>query len=408
MNPIEIRGRKRWIADTILKRVLCLFLVIPFCESSGLSILLPFSWNYFVLFDGSILLICAFLIRKGFKCYFVLGTFYITILISTIVNSGDVFIAICYAAKVICFMILINLYAQQHELSLLISTFKFVLGIEILVTLFFQVFDQDIFGFTPSHNHINFLTADNDLGYWYIPFTLIVYLSDMQKSRKYQMIDLLFWTVICFTSLVFAWSATCLSVYTLFVVCIFFFHKMRIFRLLTPFRSLLINAGISVLVIFFQLQNSFSWLIENVLHKDLTLSGRTLIWASTIQNILKKPLLGYGTTQGGRVNINRIAGGVYYFSHNIFLEIIIQGGMIALLFYFIMYYFAGKELKHFPKTDMMVYINLALFFVLLMQFTEFALYEPFANLPLILCFFYEGLIYYGSSKGFHLNLKLKL
>lgn len=405
MNSALSIRKGNFMERKILERILCLCLVIPFCEAEGLNAFLPFSWEFFVLVDAIVLLMAAIFLKRIKIYYIYIGIFYFMILASTVINSGDTFAALYYAARMICLVILIDLYAQRQGLRLLLSTFKLVLGIEILLTLFFQVVAQDIFGFTLSHNYINFLTADNDLGYWYLPFTLIVYLSDAQKSRKYQIIDLLFWIGICLTSLVFAWSATCMSIYVLFALCIIF-YKIKIFQFLTPFRSVLINIGISILVIFFHIQDLFGWLIVDILHKNMTLSSRTLIWASAIQNILKKPIFGYGTMQGGRMSINRLSGRIHFFSHNIFLEIVIQGGLVALFFYIIIYFFAGKTLKHFHKSDVTILINLSLFFILLMQFTEFALYEPFANLPLILCFFYKELLREGFAREYMDNTSI--
>ena len=271
----------------------------------------------------------------------------------------------------------------------------------IIITLLFQLFNKYAFGLTTSHNTINFLAPDNHLGYYYIPFMLTVYLSDIGKAERYRMIDFCLWGAICVVSLIQAWAATCLSVFVLFLI-LFLLRRMKIYHLLTPLTALLANVGISILIIGLQIQKKFEWLIVNILQKDLTLSGRTYIWASAIENILKKPILGYGTTRGGRLSIQSYSIGLNtytFFSHNVFLEVLVQGGIVATVFFILIYIGAYKSMSRTQgQTELKTVLNICVFSLLLMQFSEFAIYIPVANLPLILCLFYKKLLREGFGE----------
>lgn len=171
--------------------------------------------------------------------------------------------------------------------------------------------------------------------------------------------------------------------------------QFRVFKNLRPLKSFILNFAISFSFIILKLQYLFSWLIVGILHKDLTFTRRTAIWETAIENISKKPFLGYGTVRSGRlaINLQEYLGFYYYsFSHNIFLEILIQGGFLALVLYVMFYILADKSIK---KTNLdsnnVSILYVTVFIMLFLQFSEVAIYIPVASLPLFLCFYTKEL-----------------
>lgn len=93
--------------------------------------------------------------------------------------------------------------------------------------------------------------------------------------------------------------------------------------------------------------------IAALLGKDLTymrgatFTGRTYIWDAVIEAISQSPLLGYGYQQ-------LVASGIYQFysqtdfdsAHNLFLQIVYQGGLFALAAFFISYYSTCRKIDH--------------------------------------------------------------
>lgn len=376
------------IINSVLFTLLGALLFIPFLDMSGPAVVLGDTWDYFTLVACMIILIAlVFIIHKIRMTFFVIGIFYIIILISTKLNNRDIFPALYYSAKNIAFIALIEYCARKRKLLKLISLMKRTMGIIILITLYFQIINPGFWGYTISHKCQNFLASDNFLGYYYIPFIVIVYLDSRNKGKRIQHYNLLFWVLICLISLVKAWGVTCLMIFIVFAVTLVL-DKNHFFSMITPLRSFIINAGISWLVIIFRIQNLFEWLIVGILHKSMSLSNRTYVWRAAIANFLQKPILGYGTAKGGRLSINyAVEVNRTYFSHNMFLEVLIQGGIIALVSLIFVYAYANWRMKKCNEKEIRAIIFLAIFSLLLMQFSEFALYIPFANLPLILCFF---------------------
>ena len=51
-------------------------------------------------------------------------------------------------------------------------------------------------------------------------------------------------------------------------------------------------------IVLLRLQNIFSFIIQNILGKDLTFTGRTRIWDNAIEFIKARFIIGYGKETG--------------------------------------------------------------------------------------------------------------
>ena len=85
------------------------------------------------------------------------------------------------------------------------------------------------------------------------------------------------------------------------------------------------------MIVLTQSSNLFVAFISGMLGRSATFTGRSSLWRIALDKIAKRPLIGYGYTAG---NI-KIWGGMYS-SHNMFLEIILQGGLISMLLFLLM------------------------------------------------------------------------
>lgn len=111
------------------------------------------------------------------------------------------------------------------------------------------------------------------------------------------------------------------------LVFLLFFYQRRWQTLFNGATAMLSGVGLFFTVVLYRLQNVFAFLIEGVLHKGLSFTGRTEIWDMAIKNILASPALGYGIAQSGKVY--RLRKHKYYHAHNVFLEILMEGGFCA-------------------------------------------------------------------------------
>lgn len=106
--------------------------------------------------------------------------------------------------------------------------------------------------------------------------------------------------------------------------------------------------------------------IQNVLKKDTTLSWRTNVWDGFWQLIEGNILMGIGTPSGGY----QIEGLFYDHMHNQAFDLMIQGGIPALLLFVLLLLLAGKELTVHTKTLAAQMITAAMAGMLVICITE--------------------------------------
>ena len=112
-----------------------------------------------------------------------------------------------------------------------------------------------------------------------------------------------------------------------YIVLILGFIFSRYWKIIFLKRILLIAYVIIffIFVIFNQLGINFiADFVNNFLQKDITFSGRTLIWMNSINIFLSSPIWGHGATASGNIVGNLSA-------HNILLQILVENGLIGLI-----------------------------------------------------------------------------
>ncbi len=149
------------------------------------------------------------------------------------------------------------------------------------------------------------------------------------------------------TSIVMAHAVTALiicSFYTLFMVLIYLARRLERRTALVlamvgmPFCALVIYLGVPYVAA-----------VLSFLGRDLTLTGRTAIWAGIIQSISKRPILGYGFyafwqgLNGESAKLILANHWVFGYAHNGMLEILLQLGIVGLAAFLITLFQATKD-----------------------------------------------------------------
>jgi len=91
---------------------------------------------------------------------------------------------------------------------------------------------------------------------------------------------------------------------------------------------------LTVGIVFFDIQTKYGQIIFEILNKDSTFTGRTTIWAYTINAIKESPLFGYGFSDGYArlAKMGYIMKGAFN-SHNQFLEFAWEGGFVLMILF---------------------------------------------------------------------------
>lgn len=128
-----------------------------------------------------------------------------------------------------------------------------------------------------------------------------------------------------FAQLLLAYSATSLTTLACATIGIMLLASQRMYRILNMYTYLVFNAVLFLVVVVFGLQNVFGFVIEDILGKNLTFTGRTIIWSEVVNQVLAtNPLLGcgYDTFWNGSSNVGS--------AHNMLLEVFAQGGFVGV------------------------------------------------------------------------------
>lgn len=307
--------------------------------------------------------------------------------LSCYLNNRSIIPGLFYGLKLFAFTQIVEYYLQRKDITFLLVIRKYVSFCMIITTLF-QYINQDFFGHLEvSGNYNNFAFGDNILGYYYIPFIAVCIVLDRMNNVK---ISRYTWVMIitALLSLVRAWSAKSIVGIALIVLYVMFVYGNRLSKLFNPIFVIGTYVLAEIGLVFFNIQEKFSYIIENILHKDATLTGRTGLWFNAINNIRNSPVYGYGVTNGGGIYLNTtFVGSTTHSSHNLILEMLMQTGFVGLALWSMYIILSLLRNKKNINADSDTYYMLVffVFVILIMQLTSGSLYIAFYYLPVILC-----------------------
>ena len=167
---------------------------------------------------------------------------------------------------------------------------------------------------------------NNHFVYYALGLTVssIFYNINKDKISKYRSIAL--WLTIIFSTL-YSWSATAVVSLAVFFFALLVSYKFKIANIISYISTYYI--AFFGLVIF-RLQNLFSFIIVDILHKSLTLSLRTYVWDNYQNTIAKSPIIGYGYNAP---NLYDEIQNQYLYAHNHILQELYNGGIIMYFIY---------------------------------------------------------------------------
>lgn len=186
-----------------------------------------------------------------------------------------------------------------------------------------------------------FLGNENQIIFFAIPAICLALLLIKKNRRRIRALILI---AICIANEVIVWCATGLvGLAAALLVFLCASKKGRVLNYYSVyFTTLFINILVSVFRIFDK--NGFvSRIIINVLHKSLTLSGRTYIWDAAYPMIKKHLWTGLG--RGSHIAMTK---GTYH-AHNQYFELLLEGGIPLLLLFFAMLFATGKSVSYTRK-----------------------------------------------------------
>lgn len=220
-------------------------------------------------------------------------------------------------------------------------------------------------------------------------FILSLFFKDKRVRRNNINTDLLISIFSVFLIFLAQSSTVILALFFLLASSVLFkfdnlFNKIGIKKLL----SILILLFFAIFIVFLSFfSGELLSFIPAIFGKDLTFTGRTFIWEYVINEIMKKPIIGYGYMTYWIMGSSRLDYILVNQSHNSYLEILLWGGILGF-FLFIAFVFSYFKRAYILNNN--TYL-LSLAAILIIGFSEGILFQARTITTYILMFLYISL-----------------
>lgn len=291
--------------------------------------------------------------------------YYIALLIPTIINNSNILGVI---REMICnlttILILNSLSKEQFKEKLN----KLVLVLEILTFLnliIILISPEGLYNIGYARKYFLFDHVNIAIRYL-LPGCCLEMIRSYLESNKIDKRCAFYLSSVILT-LILTTPVTGIIGFIAFILAFLLTKKVNLIRkIIQPFNSVLGAGTVSFLIIVVKIQIYFSSFIENVLHKDITFTGRTEIWQRTIDLISNNFLIGYGRLSiEDRINILNASS-----PHNQFLVIMFEGGILLLILTFIGMFYITKKLKKCRNKEISAILLSTIFSYSIMWITE--------------------------------------
>lgn len=352
----------------------CALLFIPFVE--------PLYFTQFVLIDtiffywklGAMALIIFLWLLRG-KVDKVMGCLAVFLLLDclvTTVNQGNTAQMYTNAITLLAMAILFKTAAEKGSYQF-VRVAAAVFEILILVNLVtIIVYPEGLYNFEKANAHY-FLGSRNVMMRTIFPGVCFSMLRSKLETDKLG-IRAVFITIAAGLSLVLVWSATALFAYMLFCLFLFLFWKKGTPGWFTVKGCYIFAIVIFVAIVILRLQELFSFIIEGLMQKDTTFTGRTILWDSAMRYIARSPIWGYGLEYLETIGPKLYKFTSYDSSHNLILDVLYQNGVVGFALLSALFVAAARKVDRGLSAKYRTLFTLCVFCYMTM-----INFEPFIN-----------------------------
>lgn len=312
---------------------------------------------------------------KLYKSYFCIFTLGIWGIVTTFFNQGDIGRAVIDFGSIYAIYIFITSASRLNSKKLieaLSGVLFFLVILQLLSELIYPLgLPADLYT-NNSNNPLYFVTLDNGTA-----SLTILAIAAMYLKRKYcgtfSNVKMAVAVSICLLTAVMSGSTTallCAALAALFPALIKLFNRISAFD--KPVTWIMTYFFVFLLVIQARDDSIVNNFVSSLTGKS-GFTGRTFLWDRAINMILDSPFIGYGRQTENYI----VAWGGYYSSHNVILEVLLQGGFIQLVLWISCIVVSAKKLQD-CKDQYLARLLLSTMFIILialmMEITVFSIY----------------------------------
>lgn len=263
------------------------------------------------------------------------------ILLMTIISKGTVRECSIVFLSVLSVVLLYDLAQEKRKIFLSSQMFCFELMIyinlltEILFPNSLYTIQDELMYVLKKNWFLGFYTSHTQ---YFIPALMIAFLYKQEADKKIRTYVL---TAAVYISALLVWSGGVLvALFGMALVYLIFKNRTKIF---SYYNYWIIQILFFIFIILLKAQNLFKWLIDGILGKWNSLTGRMALWDKYLRELIpENPILGHGMVE--IIERKRMADMNWAcHAHNQLLEILYQGGIINLALFTAIIIFAGKS-----------------------------------------------------------------
>ena len=387
-----------------------LFLLKPTCIPYIMGSTVDKIYTICMLCVCAIVIILYIYRRKLSNIIFLIAIYYLYQIIVTACLGGDLRSIVMTSVQFSSLCLLAEICITKNKIQY-INIMTFIMEIYIYINFItIIVFPEGMYRTISTNNQYNwFLGYKNQLINFMLPalmFSIINYYYTSKKKNmlknKVRMIALF---ICCIATAVIQWSAATLVI--IFIMCMYVLLRKALSTKIFNFKTyLLTNIILTFSIVVLRIQNLFSFIIVDILNKDITLTGRVYIWDKVMYYISQNFVLGYGVEDYSYRLLKMQFGNIYWLSnyaalhaHCRFLEVFYRGGIILLAIYVLILILTSKKLVSNKDTIFSMILSVSLFAYLTGMMTEWYDYSPLFFVMIVMA-------YYSDSFSDE-NLKLK-
>lgn len=367
----------------IKSNYIMLFLLIPFFK--------PICFQYYSTLQGLENLFVGWKILSAAVCFvFVVSymwsysrlpklvafvsLFEICIVVSTLINRGDLMRALIDMVSIVSYTALLILGIKYNG-SGIVHLLSRLLGVLLLINLLSVVLfptglPADLY--TNPENPLYFMVIDNGSAL-FLSFSIAIFAIDGLISQGAVRLGGKILILCAILNGVLVKSATAIFTVALICIALLFILKSDFSKHQNPAILFLVYIGVFIYLITMQDNIVSEFILKNIFNRSANFTGRYFLWESAINMIKAQPWFGYGRSAQDYIS----AWGGYFSSHNYVLETLLQGGIVSLGFFILTVIFAIKKslyTRHLKITAVLVFGLVTVLIAALMEATVHSVY----------------------------------
>lgn len=321
----------------------------------------------FRIWQYAVVVISIFLVFKNLKTFNLLLILYTLVLAMSAILNGNLIPPVLFSIGVLLgFAIYLN-HAARTNFNELITGLYYLFGLVIVINFFTMIVTHGV-----AHGMLGepiyFLGNKNAIALTAIPAVALAYLYSHTVHKKTKFIPLAV-SIIAALSCYLSTSGT--GVVASMMIAVFILLPKKA---IPSFKTLILTyISIFFTVVVFRLHEVlFGNFIVNVLHKDITLTGRTYIWDFVLSNVQQSWFLGFG--MGQRMIIDYFNTG-FDVAHNGILEVLMFSGYLGLFLFASVLLLVGRKLMINKNSVVNVTLSYSVFSFLIVGISESVFHE---------------------------------